>query len=728
MTASASEKRIPDTTHRGKVDKLLNRLLKRHDLQPPMLNRFTGGILIFWASGTAATYALSTISDERTRLKIGMLYSWSSFLFDPKNAAAFKNPAAWAICLVVLSPVLLQMLIAMSAARKALFIVEANKLAKQQGRKHPSEILDRRQVKDGIPLGEYKGRRFGIKRGADAGHVLVAAPTRAGKGLHLTGTLETWHGPAVVIDPKREQLQRTSGDRAQLGPVYCIPQHGLDILQYFDANNPLDLQELFTTLLQTWQDKDPIFSQKAYAVFEAARDQARATGEHMLKILARWANTSAPEAITEAAQYAPGPIAKFTDGNAPDELNRFTLSAWGTFTAKFSTVAPHVDTISRGDIPKTWAEQDATIYICYPLDQAEAAGGLLSVMITALMKGQQRAPEKNYTLFAMDELRATRLHGLDTKLATVGGYGITILAYLQQLSQLRDVYGHDAAASIIGNFHHQIFYPTRDNESAEYVSRKFGTEIQATRSYGSDEAKASYSQRTGLALEPSMVNTLPPTTTIVFTDDIATIAQRVNPFTNRKTPAAPPPPITVKTGSGTTIYDAAGRVIAKSKGSNPAAPAPAPAATRPITPSEPATATKTNTTTDSRSEAIEAEGQAQPEERPTSQAEPARATPEEPQPVPATMAPTPSRATMSDEAGDIIDGTSSSTNDTQPEEAQKEESNIATAEAVLSAPTRGQGEALIPPKAEQPQAGSEPQSEPQQDQGKQADEDEEIYF
>jgi len=684
-TTPEDEKRIPDTKYRTTVEKRLNRVFKRYDLQPPAVTRFTLGIIIFWLMGAAISYQVLPSMQGRAQVRVALLYSWSTFILQPRNGAAMKDPIAWGILLTVMLPVIGQALAASGAAKRARYLVEASKLAKQQGRKHPADVLEKRSVSDGIPLGEYQGKRFGIRRGADAGHVLVAAPTRAGKGLHLTGTLETWHGPAVVVDPKREQYERTSGERAKLGPIYCIPQHGIDILQYFNVHNALDLQELFTTLLQTWQDKDPIFSQKAYAVFEAARDQSQATGEHMLKILARWADISAPAAIKEAAHYAPGPIAKFTDGNT-DELNRFTLSAWGTFTAKFSTIAPHIDTISQGDVPTRWAEQDSSIYICYPLDQLEAAGGLLSVILGALMKGQQRAQKKNYTLFAIDELRASRLHGLDTKLATVGGYGITILAYLQQLSQLKDVYGHDAAASIIGNFHHQIFYPTRDNESAEYISRKFGTEIQATRSYGSD-SKASYSQRTSDALEPSMINTLPPTTTIIFTDDITTAAQRVNPFTNRKTPLAPPQQIIVKNANGTIIYNSEGRIVVRTNAGNTAP------ATRPITRQAEDQATDTSSS-DTRSQTIESAAAEQSDQPP---------------PGPATMEQPPAARLAISQADDLI--IRSSAYESESETAAKEGSNTAIAEAGVHA-----------------SLGEQIEREPQKDARTQGNEEEEIYF
>jgi hypothetical protein len=562
---------IPDARRRAALDRLLNRVFRRHDLQPPAVTRFTGGLALFWLAGSALAYALLPVLPPRDKALIALVYGWTSVVVRPTGSADLRSVVPWIILALALLPVALQLLAYGAASARARYRAEALRLARQQGRRHPADLLAIRGVSDGIPLGEYRGRRFGIQRGADAGHVLVTAPTRAGKGLHLTATLESWRGPAVIVDPKREQLARTSGLRADLGRIYCLPQHGVDILQFFNVHDSLDLQELFSSLLQTWRDHDPIFSQKAFGIFEAARDTAAATGEHMLRILSRWSELPADRFVSEAAPHASAAIDKFTDGDR-EELNRFALSAWGTFTAKWTAIAPHIDTISRADVPATWAGDAATIYLCYPLDQLEAAGGLLSVILTALMKGQQRQPIKRHTLFAIDELPTAAIQGLDTRLATVGGYGITILGYIQQLSQLSDKYGPETSRSIIGNFHHQIFYPTRDNESARYVSDKFGSDIQVSRSYGGRGAGGSgpsFSQHTAPALEPSQINTLPATATVVFTDEHVTIAQRVNPFPRR--PAYDRPPVALVVG--TTVYGADGSILAARKPPAPAAPA-----------------------------------------------------------------------------------------------------------------------------------------------------------
>ena len=66
------------------------------------------------------------------------------------------------------------------------------------------------------------------------GHALVIGPTRSGKGMHLTETILHYPGAMVIIDPKGEQHQRTAGSRQRLGPVYNLPQHSLDLADYYD--------------------------------------------------------------------------------------------------------------------------------------------------------------------------------------------------------------------------------------------------------------------------------------------------------------------------------------------------------------------------------------------------------------------------------------------------------------------------------------------------------------
>ncbi len=72
---------------------------------------------------------------------------------------------------------------------------------------------------------------------------------------------------------------------------------------------------------------------------------------------------------------------------------------------------------------------------------------------------------------------------LDTYLATVGGYGITMLLYAQSLSQLEGIYGKPGANAILSNCAHQLWYPPNDFQTAAHISDIIGTKLEPNRSF-----------------------------------------------------------------------------------------------------------------------------------------------------------------------------------------------------------------------------------------------------
>ena len=118
--------------------------------------------------------------------------------------------------------------------------------------------------------------------------------------MHLTETLLRWPGAAVVLDPKGEQWARTAGTRAQLGPVYRLPEQGIDLADAFRLHDPLDVQELHANLLRTWKDREPIFGEKSLA-HRACRRRHRpgASASTRCAVLARWIEAGAGLALAE---------------------------------------------------------------------------------------------------------------------------------------------------------------------------------------------------------------------------------------------------------------------------------------------------------------------------------------------------------------------------------------------------------------------------------------------
>ncbi len=439
----------------------------------------------------------------------------------------------------------------------------ARQHAVRQGRLPLREVRKRSRLDGpGLPLALVEGEVIGIPFGADRGHVAVIAPTRGGKGLHLTETLLRWPGAAVVLDPKGEQWARTAGTRAQLGPVYRLPEQGIDLADAFRLHDPLDVQELHADLLRTWKDREPIFGEKSLAIVHAAVATGEAIGEHPLAVLARWIEKGAGLALAEGFRYAPSRILQFTDTDhwPSQELNKFAQSAWGTMTTRLEPLLAHVPAVTHGDVPNDWPARNATIYITYPLDQVPTAGPLLSCIIAACIKTVMRQQRRSPVLFALDEVPATAIAKLDAYMATIGSYGGTLLLYLQTMSQLDDVYGKAKAQTILGNCHTKVFYPPRDLATAEYVSKAFGTELRYVRadsrssgggSVGLGSAKhargphssLSYTEKEAPALAPTELDALPAEAVIVLAQaetQLRVLAERLDPIPLLPDLPAPP--------------------------------------------------------------------------------------------------------------------------------------------------------------------------------------------
>ena len=148
-----------------------------------------------------------------------------------------------------------------------------------------------------------------------------------------------------------------------------------------------------------------------------------------------------PVALAQAWELDAEATAVFTNGRDPaDAVNdRFATSSWGTFTTKFASFLPHIESLSNTTIPDDWAEQGGSIFITWPMHHLKAVGPMVSALIAGLLRQRMQCPRLP-VLFAIDEAPAVALGNLANYMATVGGYGVTLLLYAQSVPQLLGVY------------------------------------------------------------------------------------------------------------------------------------------------------------------------------------------------------------------------------------------------------------------------------------------------
>lgn len=423
------------------------------------------------------------------------------------------------------------------------------KASRSQGRVEAKDVKEKLALKRGVPLvhvGAGKEKTLiGLDYEQSEGHVMVVAPTRAGKGLHLTDTLRHYPGPALVIDPKSEQFERTAALRRKLGPVYRIPGHQVHLSAYYRHLRDRDETiELHYHLLRPWASSEPIFAEKALSLFTAVGLYARAKGLNPVRLLLDLAESNPVEALTALRTVAAARrhVDIFTNGAAPDayQEDKFVTSALGNFTTRLAPYQKHIDTIAPPDlrrreliVPPDWASQNATIYVTYSLSDLRAAGGVVAATLAAILRYQMRAQQelrlqKQKMLVAIDELPAVGLRNIADYLSTCGGYGITLLLYVQSVAQLQELYGKEGLRAILSNCVHQLWYPAAEMETARFMSELYGTTLKANpmqsasrsaRQQQDKEGKAqrqtsnnqgaSWSWREGAALSPNEMMALP---------------------------------------------------------------------------------------------------------------------------------------------------------------------------------------------------------------------------
>lgn len=256
-----------------------------------------------------------------------------------------------------------------------------------------------------------------------------------------------------------------------------MPEHRIDLLDYYDVDDPRDVQFLHETLLRSWRDREPFWAQKSRALFVAAGKCATATGTHPLKVLAEWVQLAAPTALERARVHAPVEVSQFLgSGDSFDGLNRFAQSAWGTLTTRLIPLIPHITTVTTSEIPPTWMAERGTVYLTYPLDHLAMAGSLVAAVVGAFVNGtlraQTRGQARSRTLFVLDELPTTAMPRLDEYLSGMSGVGATALLYLPSLAHLDQVYGAERARAILANCDQQVVEPPRDGQVADLTPKR----------------------------------------------------------------------------------------------------------------------------------------------------------------------------------------------------------------------------------------------------------------
>jgi len=397
---------------------------------------------------------------------------------------------------------------------------------------------------DGLLIGRNTktGR---LMRYAGPAHLLTIAPTRSGKGVGtIIPNLLDYPSGLVCIDPKGENARIAARQRARFGPVHILDPFGITGLPTA-GYNPLD--RIYPHGLD---HADDCMTLADALVHDAHNEMSEAHWNEEAKaliagLLLHIVQTEPPATRTLATlrdrlTLAPAPFtALLTAMQAQGGLvaraaNRHLGKSDREAAGVLSSAQRHTHFLDSPRMTTTLGRSDftfadikaapASIFLVLPPDRLDTYARWLRLMVAQALTELARAPGKapSPVLFLLDEFAALgHLEPVERAMGLMAGYGIQLWPILQDIHQLRALYGQRAGTFLSNAGVLQIF-GVNDHQSAQLVSDLLGQETvvfeTVSRAIDAEETGLSFSQHhTGRALlTPDEVRTLSPDRQLLF--------------------------------------------------------------------------------------------------------------------------------------------------------------------------------------------------------------------
>lgn len=357
-----------------------------------------------------------------------------------------------------------------------------------------------------------KGGRYLSFGGSE--HVIGYAPTRSGKGVGLViPNLLNWPDSVVCLDIKRENWERTGGFRASHGQEVHLFDP-LDERGRTAQYNPLsyvrrdaidrydDLQRVATMLFPADYGSDPFWYQSARTAFIAIGGYVAETPRLPLTIGEVLRQLSG---AADLKVHFGEIIANRQDGptrlspRCVQALNDFLAASDNTFNSVRKTVTSRLELWFNPRVDKATSQSSfdlqalrtrpISIYLAVSPDNLERLSPLLNLFFQQVVDLNTRElPEHNpalrrQVLLLLDEFPALgNVSVLAKGVAFVAGYGIRLLTILQSPSQLRAIYGADAAKNLMTNHAVEVVFTPKDQDVATELSERFGYDTVESKS------------------------------------------------------------------------------------------------------------------------------------------------------------------------------------------------------------------------------------------------------
>ena len=346
-------------------------------------------------------------------------------------------------------------------------------------------------------------------RARDSRHLVVVGSTRSGKGVGvIIPNLLDWLGAALVIDVKGEAYAATAGHRAAIGNVYRFApfradgrSHRINVLDFVSRDprfQAAELQKLAAFLLPYPLRESPFWTDTARGLFiGVAAHVLQAKGFEGRRTLATIYDLFSVKGgftdyVTDLVETEVG-LSDTALRGLQEYLNIRSDKTQGSVVTQVTNALRVFqnplfrNATAASDVTlKDLMTKPVTLFIEMSVTEIdELAAPFLRLFLQQLIDDIER--EKGLKaglklLVVLDEFeRIGKLDVIVNNFPYISGFGVQIVAILQNLSKLFDVYGTNVAQSLLGSAAYQLVLGVNDSVTAQHYANLCGRASFQTR-------------------------------------------------------------------------------------------------------------------------------------------------------------------------------------------------------------------------------------------------------
>ena len=338
------------------------------------------------------------------------------------------------------------------------------------------------------------------------GHVFVSGPTRSGKGssLIIPNALE-FRGSMVILDIRGETFDHTAGWRSRFSKVYKFApaqrfSHGynpLDFIRTDPGFRELDIGNCASGLVASpglreeyWmKDAREMVAGVISYVLESKRVERKAISAVMDVLFGRIYVIDRIKAILrdESVDLSTFTIAKL---NAVANMgDKQFAGVYGearmSMRAFTNEIVQRATDVSSFDL-RQFRTEPHTVYLDFRVSQIAVMTGIANVLLSQLiniMSDERPKPGEHKILLMLDEFTTLgKIEPLIAMMKVLAGNGVSVWTFVQSLTDVQAVYGHEGRNSILDNSEAIVFLGGESPDVLDYLEKQLGKKVVKRRS------------------------------------------------------------------------------------------------------------------------------------------------------------------------------------------------------------------------------------------------------